>query len=297
VTPAARRSLGRVLSRLADASVSEVLRLPQSAEGRCRRIGITGPSGAGKSTLIARLARRRLTGDGDLAIIVIDPTSPVSGGAILGDRIRMEELEGEERIYIRSLASRESLDGLADNLPDILAALGSFGFSEVLVETVGAGQIAHAIRALVDTLLLVLPPGAGDQIQAMKGGILEIADIYIVNKSDQPGAKELFSALRSVLKRRPVAAGGWAPPIVETSFGDDESLERLAAEIGRHQAWAMESERWEAARALWRAQHVGSLVGRRVGEVLRALPPETLKQPIDTLYRAVLRELTEEGAM
>ncbi len=297
MTPDERRRLARVLSRLADASVSEVLRLPQSGDGHCRRIGVTGPPGAGKSTLISRLARRRLTGEGDLAILVIDPTSPISGGAILGDRIRMEELENEERIYIRSLASRESRDGLADNLPDILAALQSFGFSEVLIETVGAGQVAHAIRALVDTLLLVLHPGAGDQIQAMKSGILELADIYVIAKADQPGAKELVAELRSVRKERSVAGAGWRPPIVLSSHGEDESMQKLAAEIDRHQAWTTVSERWEDARVLWRAQHVESLLSRRVGEVLRALPRDALKQPIDELYRAVLRELADPGAM
>lgn len=293
MTPARRRDLGRALTRLADASVAEVLSLPQKEGENCRRIGITGPPGAGKSTLISRLARSRLDGRGEIAILVIDPTSPLTGGAILGDRIRMEELEGEERIYIRSLASRASLDGLADNLADILAALGGFGFSEVLIETVGAGQLAPAIRALVDTLLLVLPPGAGDQVQAMKSGIQELADIFVINKADEPGAPRLLQELKGVLKERKLAEGGWQAPIVLCSLGEDRGIERLAAEIDRHQAWRAQSPRFEGARDAAKAQHVGSLLGRRVGEVLRALPPEALRQPIDALYRTVLKELAD----
>ncbi len=292
MTPGERRSFSRLLSKLADATVSDALGLAQSAgEARCRRVGITGPPGAGKSSLIAKLARHRLRDDGDLAIIAIDPTSPVSGGAILGDRIRMEELATDPRIYIRSLATRASLDGLADNLPDILAAIDRFGFAEALIETVGVGQVEYAIGALVDTMVVVLPPGAGDQVQAMKSGILEKADIYVVNKADQPGARQLASEFRSVLKHRAVAADGWEPPIVSTSLTDPGSVSGLAAEIDRHQAWAMETERWSAARGAWRTHHVGSLIGRRVCEVLRTLPPEALQQPIDALYRTVVRQL------
>jgi LAO/AO transport system kinase len=293
MTPAERRSLSRTLSRLANATVPEALRLTRSGEGSCRRVGMTGPPGAGKSSLISRLARYRLRDEGDLAIIAIDPTSPVSGGAILGDRIRMEELATDPRIYIRSLATRTSLDGLADNLPDILAAIDGFGFSEVLIETVGVGQVEYAVRALVDTLVLVLTPGAGDQVQAMKSGILETADIYVINKADQPGARQLSAELRSVLKQRTLVPGGWALPIMSTSVGDAESVAGLSSEIDRHQAWAMETERWSATRGAWRTHHVGSLINRRVCEVLRTLQPEALRQPIDTLYRTVVQELAD----
>jgi LAO/AO transport system kinase len=297
MTPGERRSFSRLLSQLADATVSDALGLAQSAgTARCRRVGVTGPPGAGKSSLIAKLAPHRLRDDGDLAIIAIDPTSPVSGGAILGDRIRMEELATDPRIYIRSLATRTSLDGLADNLPDILAALDRFGFAEALIETVGVGQVEYAVGALVDTMVVVLPPGAGDQVQAMKSGILEKADIYAINKADQPGARQLAAELRAVVKRRAVADDGWEPPIVPTSITDPGSVSGLAAEIDRHQAWAMRTGRWTAARGAWRTHHVGSLLSRRVSEVLSALPHEVLQQPVGTLYRTVVRRLAESDA-
>ena len=179
-----RRTMSKALTRAANASVADVLTTAQGSSGLCGRIGVTGPPGAGKSSLIAALARRRLQREGDIAILAIDPTSPVSGGAILGDRIRMEDLAQNPRVYIRSLASRRSHDGLADNLPDMLEIVERAGFVEAILETVGVGQVEYAVRHVVDTILLVLMPGAGDQIQAMKGGILETADILVVNKSD-----------------------------------------------------------------------------------------------------------------
>lgn len=298
MTPAERRSFSRLLSRLADATVGEALGLaPQGEMGRCRRIGVTGPPGAGKSSLIAKLAPCRLRGlrdGGNLAIVAIDPSSPVSGGAILGDRIRMEELATDPRIFIRSLATRASLDGLADNLPDILAAFDGYGFEEALIETVGVGQVEYAVGALVDTTVVVLPPGAGDQVQAMKSGILEKADIYVINKSDQPGARQLAADLRGTLKHRTLAAGGWEPPIVHTSITQPCSLSGLSAEIDRHQAWARQTGQWAKAREAWRTHHVGSLLNRRVCEVLGALPPDLLRQPVGVLYDAVVQRMAQE---
>jgi LAO/AO transport system kinase len=285
-----RRALARALSRTADASVADVLASVQGASGACRRIGVTGPPGAGKSSLIAALVRQRLAGEGDIAVLAIDPTSPVSGGAILGDRIRMEDLAQNPRVYIRSLASRRSHDGLADNLPDMLEIIENAGFAEAILETVGVGQVEYAVRHVVDTILLVLPPGAGDQIQAMKGGILETADILVVNKADLPGARQLASELGGVMKLRGETAG-WTPPIVQTSIRDGASVATLASEIDRHQAWlagrAGATGRLEARRA----QHVASLVARRVAEVLERTSPEDLRQPLAGLYEAVVERL------
>ena len=297
MTPEDRRRFSRLLTRLADATVADVLGVTETAgAGRCRRVGVTGPPGAGKSSLIAKLARHRLGADGDLAIIAIDPTSPVSGGAILGDRIRMEALATDPRIFIRSLATRTSLDGLADNLPDILAAIDGFGFAEVLLETVGVGQVEYAVSALVDTTLVVLPPGAGDQVQAMKSGILEKADIYVINKADQPGAKQLATEIRAVLKHRTIPDGGWIPPVVATvatAAAEPASLADLSAAIDRHQDWARHSGSWHASRCAWRTNHVASLLTRRVGEVLKSLAPGERTQPVAALYGTVLQRIGE----
>lgn len=292
-----RRLMARALSRAADASVAEVLASARGSSGVCRRIGVTGPPGAGKSSLIAALVRHRLSRDGDIAVLAVDPTSPVSGGAILGDRIRMEDLAHNPRVYIRSLASRSSHDGLADNLPDIFEIVENAGFAEAILETVGVGQVEYAVRHVVDTTLLVLMPGAGDQVQAMKSGILETADIFVVNKADQPGARQLAVELASVLKLKASdsqgVAEGWLPPIVSTAVQDPESVAALAKAIDRHQAWLAGHQDVRKRLEKRRAQHVESLVVRRVAEVLNELPVEFLHEPLASLYEAVVKRLTE----
>ena len=287
-----RRTMSKALTRAANASVADVLLTAQGSAGLCSRIGVTGPPGAGKSSLIAALARRRLQKEGDVAILAIDPTSPVSGGAILGDRIRMEDLAQNPRVYIRSLASRRSHDGLADNLPDMLEIVERAGFAEAILETVGVGQVEYAVRHIVDTILLVLMPGAGDQIQAMKGGILETADILVINKSDQPGARQLAGELAAVIRMRGKEED-WTPPIVLTSLNDSASIEALAAEIDRHQAWLASRPGAVGRLESRRAHHVGSLVARRVSEVLEELPAEALREPLASLYETVVRRLAE----
>jgi LAO/AO transport system kinase len=289
-----RRALARALSRAANATVAEALAVDRATEDRCHRIGITGPPGVGKSSLIARLAGHRLQHPGDLAMAVIDPTSPISGGAILGDRIRMEELATDPRVYIRSIASRDSLDGLADNLPDILATFASAGFAEMIVETVGVGQVEHAVRSLVDTLVLTLMPGTGDQIQAMKGGLLETADIYVINKADLPGAAQLRAELHGVLKARTRGTAEWLPKIILVSADDPAGPGELSTTIDRHRGWLDDTGQRRHDLARRKAHHVGSLITRRLGEVLRALPPDTLQRPLAELYRAVAGQLVDE---
>jgi len=164
-----------------------------------RRIALTGAPGSGKSTLVGALAHFRLNADPDLrmGVLAVDPTSRYSGGAILGDRIRMDAIGTSDRLFIRSLASRRTGAGLADNMAVILNLLGEFGFDETITETVGAGQVDCAVRELADTVILVINPESGDAIQAMKAGIMEAADIYVVNKADLPGASNALASLRS----------------------------------------------------------------------------------------------------
>jgi LAO/AO transport system kinase len=292
--PQRRRSIAKALTLAANASVGDVLAMAPSSANACRRIGVTGPPGAGKSSLIASLARHRLAHAGDLAILAIDPTSPVSGGAILGDRIRMEDLVHNPRVYIRSLASRRSHDGLADNLPDMLAIIEAGGFAELIVETVGVGQVEYAVRQVVDTILLVLMPGAGDQIQAMKGGILETADIIVVNKSDQPGAQQLVAELSAVLGRGTSSSSTWLAPIISTSAKDAASIAALSSAIDQHQAWLHSVKGSRGVSNTRKAHHVGSLLARRVTEVLDALPPEDREQPLAQLYQTIVRHIADD---
>ncbi len=290
-SPPTRRGLAREISRIANAPVADILGVIESSPAEGYRIGVTGPPGAGKSSLIAELARHRLKREGTLAIVAVDPTSPVSGGAILGDRIRMAELATDPRVYIRSLASRDSVDGLADNLPSVLDFLAARGFEEILVETVGVGQVEYEIRRLVDTMVLVLIPGAGDQVQAMKAGVLETADVIVVNKSDLPGAQRLQSELHAVLERRTMARGGWPARLVATAANDPDSFARLSAALDDHRSWLAEGDR-RAARLTDRRRHqVASLIARRLHEAMQALPQEALGAPLGQLYDRVVRSL------
>lgn len=282
-----RRALSRALTRAANASVDEVLELTaQASLGRARLIGITGAPGAGKSTLVGRLAKHRLAHAAHLAIIAIDPSSPATRGSVLGDRIRMEALGDDPRVFIRSLPSREAHDGLTDNLPEVLATLEAFGFDEVLVETVGVGQSAYGVRALVDAEVLVLTPGAGDHIQAMKAGIMETADIFVVNKADLPGAERLEAELISVLQHR-----GATPPVIRVQFDDDAGVISLSEALDRHMNSALERRDPRAVLRTRQRFRVQSLVQRRLQETLEAFPQEFWDQPLRELHTRVLKRL------
>jgi LAO/AO transport system kinase len=238
VTALDRRALGLRLSQLANASVNELARQPvrPPSESAARRVGFTGAPGAGKSTLLGHLALERAA-RGRLGVLAVDPSSPRSGGAILGDRIRVDELAGNSELYMRSLGSRRTSDGLADNLGEILDAMDDFSFTEVLLETVGVGQVEYAARVQVDTLVLVLMPESGDTVQAMKAGILEMADIFVVNKADLAGAQKMATDIKRVMTLGAHARGDWLPPVLLASARRPESISALSEVIDAHQAW------------------------------------------------------------
>jgi LAO/AO transport system kinase len=300
--PRARRALGRTLTRLARASVAESLNeaqheAPTRATPTCR-VGFTGAPGAGKSTLISRLARQRIASSGgaaNIAILSIDPSSPISGGAILGDRIRMDNIANEPELFIRSVSSRSSSDGLADNLPDLIAATESYGFGEVLIETVGVGQAEQAVRQLVDTLIMVVQPQAGDAIQAMKAGILELADLYVVNKADLAGAGKTAAELRGVLALRRDVEGGWVAPVIEVSSAGAQGLAELDTGLRQHQEWLREHRDPEAVRAQRRRYHVQSLLIRRVAELLDDDPALLDADALRARYRAIIGALGDDA--
>lgn len=292
--PLDRRKLGRTLSEIANARVPDVLAqsaLREHTASTALRIGLTGAPGSGKSTLAGRLALHRARGGARVGVLAIDPSSPKTHGAILGDRIRMDELEGSEEIFIRSFASRSSSDGLTDNLPELLEAMDRFGFDEVLLETVGVGQAEYAARTLVDTLVLVLPPDAGDAIQAMKAGIIEVADIYAVNKADLPHARKFAAEMKRVAALVRRAAEDWAPPVLLTSSSDAASVAALSEAIDRHLEWLRASggaERTRRARSRYRLRR---WLERRIDAAIDRQPDSFFDMPATQQVAGVLKQI------
>jgi LAO/AO transport system kinase len=197
------------------------------------RLGITGPPGVGKSTVTAALARRAVQAGHAVGILAVDPTSPFSGGAFLGDRVRMQDIGDGGRVFIRSMASRDGHGGLSPATPYAADVLDAFGLDRIFIETVGVGQSELDVLGCADLVVLVLQPGTGDVIQALKAGIMEAADLVLVNKSDLPGTEALLEALRFLMEIRPVRADRPFPPVLEASALQDRGLDETAAAIER----------------------------------------------------------------
>ena len=236
------RALGRLLSLVEDGSprVREVIKDLAPRTGNARIVGLTGAPGVGKSTLTAALVGAFRTAGRRVAVLAVDPTSPFTGGALLGDRIRMQEHATDEAVFIRSMASRGHLGGLAASTPQAIRVLDAAGFELILIETVGVGQAEVAIASLADSVVVLLAPGMGDAVQAAKAGILEVADLFVVNKADKPDAQQVVRDLRNML-----ALGadekGWKPPIISTTATTGEGLAELVTRLEDHWAWLAQS--------------------------------------------------------
>lgn len=232
-----RRALARVVTLIENGAPEArgILARLHAYGGNAHIVGLTGSPGAGKSTLVTALTRELRRRDQRVGIVAVDPSSPFTGGAILGDRIRMGELAGDPYVFIRSMASRGSLGGLAASTRDVVRALDAAGFDTVIIETVGAGQAEVEIVRAAQTVVVVTVPGMGDDIQAIKAGILEIADIFVVNKADRPGADQTAAELRMLLsldehrKERE-----WRVPILKTSASSGQGIAELADKLQAH---------------------------------------------------------------
>lgn len=301
-----RTALARAISIVEDRREGylDLLDHAHARLGRAHRIGITGPPGAGKSTLAAALVQHfRSTGE-TVAVLAVDPTSPFTGGALLGDRIRMNDVALDEGVFIRSMATRGSLGGLALTTKEVADVLDGFGFDRILIETVGVGQSELDVAAATDTTLVVLVPESGDSIQAMKAGLMEIADLFDINKADRPGADRvarevdmmLHLRLGSTLKNVPAHhgvdlrsvkqqgervrerletpsegegtdSGVWAIPVLQTVAETGKGVPELAAALDRHKAWLDMSGELHKRRRARLAERVKEAVERRLQDV------------------------------
>jgi len=305
-----RRALARTISLVEDggADAPELLAALYPHTGRAHVIGITGAPGTGKSTLVNALARSYRQQGRTVGIIAVDPTSPFSGGALLGDRVRMRDLAGDPGIFIRSMATRGNLGGLAHATADVITVLDAAGFENILVETVGVGQAEVDIASAAHTTVVVEAPGLGDEVQAIKAGVLEIADIFAVNKADREGADHTVMALQMMQGLAPAPAGhhgatggagrshhvepgaqpdgGWLPPIMKTVAVRGEGVETLRDWIEKHASHLRETgglTQREVARAATELDHI--LRDQLVAALLAHLPPGHLDAMIAAIAR------------
>lgn len=294
------RAVGRLLSLVEndDPALPAVMAELAASAGQAQVIGLTGAPGVGKSTTTTALvASFRAVGQ-RVGVLAVDPSSPFSGGALLGDRVRMQEHALDDEVFIRSMATRGHLGGLAVAVPQALRVFDAAGCHTVLLETVGVGQSEVEVAGVADVTLVLLAPGAGDGIQAAKAGVLEIGDIFVVNKADRDGTQVLVRELRGMIALGPTT--DWKPPIVPTVAVRGEGIAELVAALEKYRARAEESGRW-AARRLERARReVEALVLGRLRTELRSVAGPALDEVAALVrdgrmdaYRAVERVLAD----
>lgn len=258
------RAIGRALSLVENDSrhLRDLMAAVAPSSGRAHVVGLTGPPGVGKSTTTSALVTRLRDRGQRVAVLAVDPSSPFSGGALLGDRIRMQEHALDDGVYIRSMASRGHLGGLSAVAGQALRVLDHAGFDVVLAETVGVGQSEVQIASLADTTLVLLSPGSGDGIQAAKAGILEVGDVFVVNKADRDGVRSLVRELRSTIALDERGPEDWRPPIVETVALDGKGIDSLLDRIHEHGEHGRSGGGWDRRRlARCRAEVAGLALG------------------------------------
>lgn len=282
-----RRACGQVISLVEDeaAEAKPILNKLYPLMGRAYRVGITGPPGAGKSTLVEKLAQQLRAHDYRVGIVAVDPSSPFSGGAVLGDRVRMASLFTDPGVYIRSMATRGSLGGLARRTREVCDILDAFGCDYILIETVGVGQMELDIAEAADSTVVVLVPESGDSIQALKAGLMEIGEIFCVNKCDREGADRMVLEIQTMLELRP-KNDSWVPPVVKTAAVSGLGIQELYERISAHRRYLetrgiLEERRRRAVRAE---------IERRLNEKLESWlwRRDGFKERVEELVEAVM---------
>lgn len=315
------RDIGALLERFEEGKTAAAARLitilEEGAEGAERvmdaifplatgayRVGFTGPPGAGKSTLVFRLSRLFRQKDHEIGIIAVDPTSPFSGGALLGDRIRMQKLSEDPKIFVRSLASRGSLGGISNCTDEVADLLDAFGKDLIFIETVGVGQSELEIAEKSHTVVVILVPESGDGIQAMKAGLMEIGDIFVMNKADHPDADLAAKEIEDSLRLKDVEDGDWQPPVLLTSALEESGMEDVVTEIENHRLWLEKKDLLaekrrlilrsrvrdafmdKLERKLWHSSKVARILESRIGEVYDGrLSPYRMVEELERLVR------------
>jgi LAO/AO transport system kinase len=282
-----RAALARVLSLLerGDTVAREVGRLAYQRSGTGYTVGITGAPGAGKSTLTSALIRHIRQRDIEIAVLAIDPSSPFTGGAILGDRVRMQDHATDPGVFIRSMATRGHLGGLSLSTPEAIRMLDAVGRQWILVETVGVGQVEVEIAGKADTTVVVLNPGWGDSVQANKAGLMEIADIFVINKADRKGVEETRRDVEQMLELSDLAHDAWRPPIIATVGNTGEGVPGLWDAIGEHRAVIEASGELVQRRQFRLREELREIVARRLEQRAREI---CTGERWDTLQEGVL---------
>ncbi|RMG68207.1 MAG: methylmalonyl Co-A mutase-associated GTPase MeaB [Calditrichaeota bacterium] len=263
-----RRAVGRAISLIEDEvpAAETLLDVLFPLMGKAYRIGITGPPGAGKSTLTAALTRSFRRQGKKVGIIAVDPTSPFTGGAVLGDRVRMAEFNTDPGVFIRSMASRGSMGGLARKAEEAAEILAAAGADIIIFETVGVGQTELEIADTADTTLVVLVPESGDSIQAMKAGLMEIADVFVVNKADREGADRVQLDLAMMLQLRDGTKQDWTPPIVQTVANQNKGIDALLEKIEAHHQFLEQRGKLEQRRRRRLQRKTREIVAQKLAE-------------------------------
>ncbi len=279
-----RRSAARLITLIENDAPEkkDILQQIYPYTGRAHVVGITGSPGAGKSSLVDELTREIRREVLKVGIIAVDPTSPFSGGALLGDRIRMQEHATDRGVFIRSMGTRGSLGGLAQATRDVIRVLDAFGCDVILVETVGVGQSELDIMHHADTTLVVLTPQAGDHIQTIKAGIMEIADIFVINKADLGGSGKMVTDIETMLDLSPLV-NGWRPPVLTTIAIDHQGIPELWAAIKRHKAWRKENK----------AGANRERVRRELAEIIQRYLYQLISRELDERFEHLLEKVAE----
>ncbi|MCG6963621.1 MAG: methylmalonyl Co-A mutase-associated GTPase MeaB [Acidobacteria bacterium] len=283
VRAAAPRALARALSIVerGGAEARDLLKAVRPGGAPPHVVGLTGPPGAGKSSLADELGLELARREGPLAVLAVDPSSPFSGGAILGDRLRMSRLASAPGCFVRSMATRGALGGLTAASADAVDLFAAAGFGRVMVETVGVGQDEVDVMHLADTVVLTLPPGLGDEVQAAKAGIMEIGHIFAVTKADLPGADEVEAHVRGMLELQP--AGGWSPPVVQVAALEGRGIGRLADLVVEHRSYLAGDGRREGARRERAERRLRSAVEDLAWRTLTRNHAELVREAVDRI--------------